>query len=192
MKNETPGVDVEFWRSLQGGVLAWAERNFPRSIGRPEDALAGIVEELGELAEALAKRDREGVQDAVADAMIFGADFCGKIGEDLGMVVQRASGLDENDDLDERDDQAVGFRLLGAVGRVHHHFLKRRQDVRTNEDHPVELRRWLVRLVSILWDVHDVHRQDLECPFDASVRMTWERVRRRDWRADRVNGGEKR
>jgi hypothetical protein len=182
------GVDLEFWRGLQGEVTAWGERNFPISIGRPEDPLAGFVEEFGELADAVAKRDREAAVDAVSDAMIYCADLCGKLGLDLGSLVQRALATDENDTLIERDDVAVSTEVLRTLGKLHHHFLKRRQGIRTNEDHEGEIRRCIARLIAVLWDVYGEVRVDRECPFDAAVRMTWAMVIKRDWKKNPTTG----
>jgi NTP pyrophosphatase (non-canonical NTP hydrolase) len=183
------GIDIEFWRQLSEEVGAWSERNFPKSVGRPEDPLAGIVEECGELAEAIGKRDREAAVDAVADAMIFCADFCAKSGIDISNIVMRAGVTEENDNLDEKDERAVTTQLLVSLGRIHHHFLKARQGIRTNENHEAELRRWLARLVAVLWDLSDELRPDKEMPFEALVRLTWQQVRKRNWRADAVRGG---
>lgn len=189
MTKEAEGL--EFWRGLAEDVRAWSERNFPRSVGRPEDPLAGIVEELGELVDAIAARDRDAAVDAISDAVIYLADFCGKQGLDLGNIVARAQSTEELDGVDEKDERAATTQLLSAVGRVHYHFLKARQGIRGNEDHAGEMRRGLAKLVAILWDLHDETRTDRELAFDASVRLTWEEVRKRDWRRDPTSGGTK-
>jgi NTP pyrophosphatase (non-canonical NTP hydrolase) len=76
---------------------AWSAHNFPgRTSVQP---LLGVVEEVGELSHAYLKRQQgirgtaeehtAAVEDAVADIVIFLADFCNAEGIDLEATVER-------------------------------------------------------------------------------------------------------
>lgn len=85
---------------LQEEVGAWARTNFgERPAWMP---LLGAVEELGELAHAHLKAAQkirgteeahtEAAKDAVADTIIYLADYCFVRGWDLGEIVKRVWG----------------------------------------------------------------------------------------------------
>lgn len=87
-------TDLTFAR-LQAEVAAWSGRNFPGK--EPVDPLLGVVEGLGELCHAFLKA-KQGIRgtpeahraamiDAVADTVIFLADFCHQNGIDLQQAV---------------------------------------------------------------------------------------------------------
>ena len=73
---------------LQRELAPWQAHNFPTS--KPDDPFKGVVEELGELAHSLLKRDQgirgtaeehtEKAKDAVGDLLVFLADLCNRQG----------------------------------------------------------------------------------------------------------------
>lgn len=80
---ETVESDFE---TIQEEVVEWAERNFgPQAPYRP---FVGMVEELGELAHALLKKEQgirqgsekfqEDAEDAIGDLFIYMCDFAGR------------------------------------------------------------------------------------------------------------------
>lgn len=82
-------------KRVQHELVEWAERNFPnRGFIEP---LLGVQEELGELTHHVLKRMQgirgsaeehdAGIRDAVADVVIFLADFCNAEGIDLEQTV---------------------------------------------------------------------------------------------------------
>jgi NTP pyrophosphatase (non-canonical NTP hydrolase) len=81
--------------TLQAEVGEWSDRNFPGK--EPVDPLLGAVEEVGELAHAFLKRKQgirgtpqdhvEAEKDAVADTIIYLADFCHQRGYSLESLV---------------------------------------------------------------------------------------------------------
>lgn len=84
------------FRQLQDEQRPWVEHNFP---GRePYYPLLGAVEEIGELAHSHLKRvqgirgteaDHDAAaMDAVADTIIFLADYCSAMGYDLQDVME--------------------------------------------------------------------------------------------------------
>lgn len=77
-------------KTLQSELEPWQARNFP---GRPSwQPLLGMMEELGELSHSFLKRAQgirttedhdAGIKDAVADVVVYLADFCNAEGIDL-------------------------------------------------------------------------------------------------------------
>jgi len=84
-------------RQLQEENKVWADHNFPDS--KPYRPLLGAVEEIGELAHAQLKSEQgiRGTQaehhaakiDAVADIIIYLADYCNQAGIDMQSAVQK-------------------------------------------------------------------------------------------------------
>lgn len=84
------------WRRLQTEVGLWATRNF----GNDRDGksiLLGVMEEVGELSHAYLKREQgirtnenhdANIEDAVADIVIYLADFCAVEGLDFQDAVE--------------------------------------------------------------------------------------------------------
>ena len=82
-------------KKMQEEQKPWVKHNFgDRPSWMP---LLGVVEELGELAHAHLKKAQgirvnenhdENIKDAVADIVIFLADYCSSVGIDLEKVVQ--------------------------------------------------------------------------------------------------------
>lgn len=90
----------QFLDWLQMNHSAWEHVNFPDSHGNVFHSLAGVTEELGELAHALLKdsqnirgtaeeHDREG-RDAVGDLLIYMAGLCNKKGWNMQRCVETA------------------------------------------------------------------------------------------------------
>lgn len=85
---------------LQVQHAAWERYNFPMSESDVFHSLAGVTEEVGELAHALLKTaqnirgsQREHWQeghDAVGDVMIYMAGLCNKMGYDMQTCAERA------------------------------------------------------------------------------------------------------
>lgn len=91
-----PAVPGMNFRELQTEVDEWSTRNF--GYQPADNPFLGVVEELGELAHAMLK-SKQGIRgtreehhaaakDAVADLVIFLADYCSKMGFDLQEVVE--------------------------------------------------------------------------------------------------------
>lgn len=121
---------------------------------------------------AMAASDDEWL-DAIADAVIFIADYCSAMGWDLQAL------------WDHRE--AAGFGLLetaeatlACVGKLQHHHLKAEQGIRgSREHHEAEGKRWLGALLYEL----DENLADGELL--VAVERTWRQVQQRDWVAHR-------
>lgn len=76
----------------------WVRKNFPMSIGKPEDALLGLVEEVGELAHASLKQRQNirgtfeqheaDMRDAVGDIFVYLCSYCNAKGWSLAQIVE--------------------------------------------------------------------------------------------------------
>jgi NTP pyrophosphatase (non-canonical NTP hydrolase) len=83
-------------RQLQSEQQAWANHNFPNR--KPYYSLLGAVEEIGELSHAHLKmlegirgtreQHHEAIRDAVADVVIFLANYCTDMGIDMQSAVE--------------------------------------------------------------------------------------------------------
>jgi NTP pyrophosphatase (non-canonical NTP hydrolase) len=93
VSNNFAGLSV-----LQQQVGAWSSRNFPTNRGKAYRRLLGAFEELGELSHAHLKAEqgirgtpeehRAAKKDAVADAIIYLADYCYCEDIDMGDSLQ--------------------------------------------------------------------------------------------------------
>lgn len=156
-----------FWRELQSEVGAWSQRNFPNA--KPYQPLLGVQEELGELVEAhsqfMTRRvGRIDIEDALADLVIFLADYC------------------------ERNSYSMRWRLAEparpieglqvAVGRLAHAHLKTEQGIRGNERELESLAQKSIE--QILCYAHD-YASVYGIDFYRCIDDTWRQVKRRDW-----------
>lgn len=83
-------------RKIQDEQRPWLKHNFGNRRP-PWMPLLGVMEEVGELAHSYLKQAQgirtgedhvEGAKDAVADIVIFLADFCSAVGFDMESIVQ--------------------------------------------------------------------------------------------------------
>jgi len=105
-------------KKLQEEQKSWVNHNFGE---RPSwHPLLGVVEEVGELAHAYLKREQgirveedhtENAKDAVADIVIYLADFCSAEGFDLQQIVQDTWDLVKQRDW--KKDPANAHKGLG-------------------------------------------------------------------------------
>lgn len=104
---------------LQQEAAEWTLRNFPGQ--KPYQPLFGVVEEVGELAEALGGNAQEAIFDAVADLYVFGANYCTHMGWNLAEVEADSS-------TGNPVDQPILLTVF--VGRLCHAHLKTEQGIR--------------------------------------------------------------
>lgn len=117
--------EIELSR-LQHEVNEWSQRNFPN--GKPYHPLLGASEEIGELCHAHLKHEQgirgtpedhhEAKIDAVADAVIYLADYCARNGINMGKAVS-----DTWEKVRERDwqkNRANGLSAIQPNGAVQH------------------------------------------------------------------------
>lgn len=185
--------DLEDWKNRIG---EWARRNFPlpsiedECVGsrqRMRQAL-GMVEEYGELQNALFVGDYNEVRDAVADMMIYSLDLSHTCEFKVTDIVSSAVTPSAFEDafLHECDDAhaAAGDHLLMGlavyIGKLCHAVLKWEQGIRMSEDHPQQI---LLSLCHI-WRMLNRYCQYCEWDFNSLVIKTAEKVTKRDWQAN--------
>ncbi len=172
-------------RDLQEQQREWIRANLSDPATGAERPswmpLLGLAEELGELAEA--KSDSE-LDDAMADIIIFGADYCSAVGWDIQELWDNRKRLSEYSGW-----SGTGPRLVVCVGRIAHHHLKRSQGIRGSaEHHDREGQRWFAALLEdVGFTIGGALRDERaeQAVFDL-VRRTWEQVRQRNWRTKGV------
>lgn len=183
---------------LQKEQIPWVEHNFGF---RPNyHPFLGMVEELGELADACKKWEVHHAEkgsdhwmefvaearDAVADFVIFMCDYCTRAEikllkvESTPPLPAHSEEKEVSDDLKKRDLFLFSSHLQSNVGMLSHHYLKREQGIRGNADyHLEESSKYVHRLVRLL---------DLLCAviFDCTllevVEPVWKEVKKRDWK----------
>lgn len=146
--------------TLQLEQVAWVKHNFgDRGAHQP---LQGLVEELGELDEALRRNDFEEIADSLADAMIYGADLCSAHGWELAEVWGNM-----------RTSQT--YSLLAWVGKLNHYLLKAEQGIRgASLDDAQRALQVIVWMLDTIARGHDIDL--VQTTWD-----TWTKVRERDW-----------
>jgi NTP pyrophosphatase (non-canonical NTP hydrolase) len=169
----------------QAENATWVSRNFPEQ--QPHHPFLGIVEELGELVEAL---DQPGNQaalvDAFGDVQVYALNYCTRQALDLQLLLEEA--------WDRRRGvrgQASVDRLLRnayiALGKVSHAHLKTEQKIRGCPTvHRETIRRCLGDLFFALYGI----AQERGIDMDRALTLTWQAVKGRDWQADPLAGGE--
>lgn len=153
---------------LQTETAVWIAKNFAGPTPHPPHRpLLGIVEELGELDAADAEED---VEDAVADTVVFMADFCNAHQFDLQSLFAEAV-------VSLTGDKRFG--LLESVGRLCHSVLKLEQGIRgTPAEHKLAAQKALIEILVSLLVVARAH----SFSFLGAVEKTWLKVRDRVWR----------
>ncbi|HZC29942.1 MAG TPA: hypothetical protein VE261_00380 [Gaiellaceae bacterium] len=163
--NVTHETREEFWSRLQREQAIWVAHNFGN---RPAyQPLLGIVEELGELAEAKTADDKA---DAVADVMIFMSDYCNALGiGDVNMAALVAAA----------DREASMSSTVVIVGRLAHAALKREQGIRGDRsEHERAIARELAHIIANM----QMRAGSLGTSLEKLVAGVWARVRERNWK----------
>lgn len=173
---------------IAGQQREWSERNFPANT--PLEPLEGLWEEVGELAHARLKRRQairgtaeqhiEAERDAIGDIGIYLLDFAWRVGmEGIGNVVLEPSPYPAEVAFGEA---AMFLRIGCTVADMSVAFIGRCSGTDTDDD---ELFDHVAGLVAVLssycrsrgWDFMEI------------LDETWERVSKRNWRADPVGAG---
>lgn len=141
--------------------------------------LMGMVEELGELAEANAARDRD---DAVGDIAVYLCDYLCR----EGLAWPERFTIP---DADQYIPPLAGLMLhIGKLFRCH---LKRHQRIRGMENDEAFHAARMDAIRGIVWHLEDVSRNaDRGTNLLVILNATWNGiVSKRDWRADAAGGG---
>lgn len=162
---------------LQIEMNKWQQHNFPgRDVWQP---LVGLGEELGELACAEKEED---IKDALADCMIYLADFCNGMGYSIDYIMNNFEVIRPTWDDVHRD-------MMVSYGNLCHSFLKQTQRIRMHEPHQVNACTAIVSLISYLGILVEdsLYYTPEASPNEALneiVWKTWDKVKTRDWQKD--------
>jgi NTP pyrophosphatase (non-canonical NTP hydrolase) len=170
-------------------VRGWSDYNFGHNKDRHHRPLLGMVEELKELLEAYEKfnsaRPRsnshpalEDVKDAIADIVVFGADYAARKEWDYEALSQTKVPWIV-------DADGVIRELTKGLGAMCHHQLKTEQGIRGNaEEHSAKAQQAMGHVLgylNVLCQLHAWAFRDL-------VMQVWSRVRQRDFTKNKLNG----
>ena len=72
------------YASIENQIIIWSQQRKIIPNSNPESQLLKAVSEMGELADATIKKDREAVIDAVGDVMVCLVNYCAL--QDLNLV----------------------------------------------------------------------------------------------------------
>jgi NTP pyrophosphatase (non-canonical NTP hydrolase) len=174
-------------REFQAAHGPWVKHNFG---DRPAHwPLLGIGEELGELSHAQLKMEQgirgtreehlEKQKDAIADVVVFAADYCSSMGWDLQDIVgfETFSQLQASLLKDGRHDWELVFRARKHLGKLDDAFLKESELMGRDA-----LRSIFTSLAAYCnrrgWDMH------------VEVMAVWAKVSQRDWKKNAKTGGD--
>lgn len=178
----TPGFDLA---QLQRELKPWVLHNFgERPAWQP---LLGLAEEAAELIVARTEQDR---QDAIADMIVFAADYCNAMEWNLDALWR---------DIEREQTNARGYthieQLSWAIGHIQHHHLKAEQGIRgSREDHHRRAQTYLTVMLRTLIEmdraVVAVHGHDAPARVLGYVERTWSKVKQRDWKKNPANAAD--
>ena len=172
-------------QQLQLRQAPWQQHNFPGSVA--SDAIHGIVEECGELAQSYYDSWRMEEVDAVSDIAIYMVGFCTLSGITVADCELNFEACQK--DKIERDKcptfEYSFLHLLIIVGDISHAHLKLHQGIRGNGD---ELRVQLVIGIARLIRWLKGFCLNRKIDFEEAIETTWAHVEARDWQKFKRNG----
>jgi NTP pyrophosphatase (non-canonical NTP hydrolase) len=179
-------------------VGEWCEKNFGPIV--PTDScvkyahqpLLGIIEELGELEEAIRYYDKiavmhnlntvatdgrllDSVVDAIGDVMIYKADYCRVLGINIEHVTERIYPKQLNE-----------IPTFEIIGKLCHAQLKMEQGIRGDR---IEHLKMLISLLQTIYSRLCTICWERNIDFDYCIEVTWNKVKNRDWNKNKINGG---
>lgn len=174
-------------QQIQNQVAKWSIKNFGSQRSKLDPALTlgslapllGLIEEFGELSEAVDNQNREEIEDALGDIGIYLCDYTSREGILLPI----------RENIPDYKVPPITFRTLnGLLGKLVHITLKRHQGIRGYDD-TVQYRQTQYFLLQRLLDALDETARDL-CgkPFLVLLDATWHRVKTRDWNKNPTAG----
>lgn len=171
-------------KEFQGAVLKWNTHNFPNGPQNKHWCLLGIVEEVGELTQAIKADDKissvDDMKDAIGDCMVFMAAFCGFNGFSLYQVCEQY--IDTYSPVTHFKHLLIK-ELPILVGKLCHHFLKDQQNIRGHH-HQGEMKVLIGKLSSLLGAICLYNDWD----FLEVIDSVWSEVSKRDWKKYPKNG----
>lgn len=172
-------------KQLQEEQRPWVLHNFGE--GHPHQPMLGMLEELGELLDSFSEWNVTEIKDALADAVIFCADYCTKRDWDFAKLYPSSENLGGARIMPAKDvERALRFAVR-ELARAAHHQLKTEQAIRgTSEKHEQAganaIRSALTQLESIAqhfgWTLMEI------------TGPVWAKVKQRDFKRNSLTGGQ--
>lgn len=169
-------------RQLQEEQRPWIEHNF--GPGLPHQPLLGMIEELGEMCGHLTHWDVAEIRDALADFVIFCADYCTKRGWNYGEIWPFQNGVTVGASKDIEKNLLEAFRFTAHAA---HHQLKTEQGIRGGAaKHEQE---GIRAIQSAIFNLETIAKH-FGWTLMEIVEPVWAKVRQRDFKKNSVTGGE--
>jgi hypothetical protein len=167
---------------LQEENAVWVAHNF--GIGKPYQPLLGMLEECGELVDAINEWNVAEIRDALGDAVVFCADICTKRGWDFGKLWPFQSGIIVGPSKDLEKNLLRAFR---ALAKAAHHQLKSEQGIRGDlTKHEQEGAR---AIQDALFNLETIAKHFGWTLMEVTGPV-WAKVKQRDFKKDAATGGE--
>lgn len=166
--------DVQ-WAKLQTEICAWAVQNFGDTPS--QYLLLGMVEEFGELQTATNASD---AKDAVADLLIFMANFCQHEGVTLADIISSL----KPPELEQGWPKTSAWISI-SLGKLAHHVFKRAYGLRGDAVyHQTGIKTNLIELCQQLTTFSALGGYTLL----EVMTQVWAQVSQRDWKARPATG----
>lgn len=175
---------------LQEEQALWSARNFGDQSS--EMALLGLVEEVGELAHAVLKREQgirtnekldAKLKDAIGDIVIYAADYATR--ENISLVRSFETLAHMQDMMNFRDDadtKALVFTISLSVGRLCKYHSSRKT---LNKDQLITIKSGYLGALLVQLKRLTEHEK---LQFNKVVKDTWAIVQKRDWKKYKKTG----
>lgn len=177
---------IDTFKELVPQISQWSRANFgnqtSKVTGQDLESIApllGIMEEFGELVESTSS---DADKDAVADILVYLADFCARDGVDVSRLTIHHF---RKEDLARKSCRNL-CSSSKITGKLCHAVLKRHQGIRgfDNTDYYVSIRdEEIGRILGFLVNTFS----DVFC--ENALRAVWDKVKNRNWKADPVTAG---
>lgn len=165
---------------LQNEQEEWQTKNFGPQP--PSRLVMGVSEEVGELFEATADRDKDATKDAIGDIMIYLAGYCTQSGLRLVDCYNFAKGRGVVPVL--LDSCLKG--LVVWAGKLNHHQLKSEQGVRGSSEYHTDGKRYAIGM--IVKTLESLTESNTTTTLPSVINLVWGQVKERNWASNKENG----
>lgn len=150
---------------------AWALSNF--GVQQLHRMALGLIEELGEVAEAWMLDSKEKLFDGIGDVGIYMLNYCNIAGWELSRLYEMRQPRD-------RDAARMPQHMTPLMKAIAHHQLKGEQNIRGGTEHHARMMEGVLRNVLFQMDALSA-RAVQGGTFPLILDVTWQKVGKRDW-----------
>lgn len=157
--------------TIQQEQRAWALRNFGQQT--TTQMALGLIEELGEVAEAWMLDDMPKLFDAIGDVAIYMSNYCNISGWELARLYELRQPRDKN-------AEKMPHFVTPLMRAIAHHQLKGDQNIRGGTEHHARMMEGVLR--NVLFQLEALAPRAMKGgTFLAILDLTWQKVGKRDW-----------